>query len=329
MQLMQPSLLSLPVFGLLAALLSLAACGAVRHWLRQSGILDRPNDRSSHITPTPRGGGLGVMAAILPFSLGVGIDPALLTGMILLIGVSWLDDRISLAPLPRFGAQILAIGLCLSQLAPTDLVLRGLVPLELDRFLVGFAWLWFVNLTNFMDGIDGITGVQTISTMIGAALLIFTPAALPFETAALAFVLAGAAFGFLYWNWPKASLFLGDVGSVPLGFLMGAVLLQTALSGHLLAALILPLYPVTDATLTLLHRAIKREKIWQAHRCHFYQQAAQSRGHKPVLIAIIAGNSGLLVTALAADAFTPFLALLAPVIVFVLFYKLHAMRRPA
>ncbi len=125
-----------------------------------------------------------------------------------------------------------------------------------------------------MDGIDGISSVETVSIGIGITIL---AGSLGWESLGQTYslVLAGAATGFLWWNWQPARVFLGDVGSVPLGFLLGWLLLNLAANGYWLQALILPLYYIADATLTLLERLIRRKKIWEAHRDHYYQQAVQ------------------------------------------------------
>jgi UDP-N-acetylmuramyl pentapeptide phosphotransferase/UDP-N-acetylglucosamine-1-phosphate transferase len=115
--------------------------------------------------------------------------------------------------------------------------------------------------------------------------------------------LAAAAIGFLRWNWHPARIFLGDVGSVPLGYLLGWLLLAAATSGHWVPALLLPLYYLADATLTLLARVARRERVWQPHRSHFYQGAARAMGsHAPVAGAVLAADLGLVALAIAAVA---------------------------
>ena len=181
----------------------------------------------------------------------------------------------------------------------------------LDRVASGLLWLWFVNLFNFMDGIDGISGVEAGSVGLGlaaVAVLLGWPA-LP---AALALVLAAVAAGFLVWNWAPAKLFLGDVGSVPLGYLLGWLLLSTAAAGQWAVALILPLYYLLDATLTLARRLRRGEKFWRAHREHFYQRAVQGGlGHAAVALRIGLANGGLILLALLAAKGYPWLALAA------------------
>src|SRR5581483_10922484 len=147
----------------------------------------------------------------------------------------------------------------------------------------------FVNLFNFMDGIDGITGVETTAIGLGTAMA----AALigDGDRATLALCAAAAGLAFLRWNWHPAKLFLGDVGSVPLGYLLAWLLLNLAIRGLWAPALILPLYYLADATLTLLGRAVRGERLWQAHRRHFYQRALGADGnHAAVARYVLIGD---------------------------------------
>ena len=163
-----------------------------------------------------------------------------------------------------------------------------MLPAGLDVIAAGLLWLWFVNLFNFMDGMDGLSGLEACVVGLGVAMVawIAGPNA-PLEAWGLA--LAGAACGFLWWNRPPARIFLGDVGSVPLGFLLGWLLLRLAAEGQMVAALILPLYYIADATWTMVRRAVAGKVLWQAHRGHFYQRAVD-RGVRvgTVLVAVLA-----------------------------------------
>lgn len=264
-------------------------------YLRHRQILDLPNERSSHTLPTPRGGGLATtpaMAVLLMASgwLYSGIEGvALGAGALVLMALSWWDDRHGLPVLPRFAAHGVMIALFLALIPADRLVLQGILPFWLDRAATLVAWLWFVNLYNFMDGIDGITGVETASLGLGLVLVGALTGALdllPYGGIAAA---TGAAF--LLFNWHPAKLFLGDSGSIPFGFVLGGLLVMLAGHGHLAAALILPAYYVADATITLTRRALNGEKVWQAHRKHFYQRAVQGgRRHDQVTRAIAGGN---------------------------------------
>jgi UDP-N-acetylmuramyl pentapeptide phosphotransferase/UDP-N-acetylglucosamine-1-phosphate transferase len=188
-------------------------------------------------------------------------------------------------------------------------VFQGLLPPLADRLAAAFLWLWFLNLFNFMDGIDGISGVEAASVGLGLA-LVAVLGGLAAELVALPVLLAAAALGFLAWNRPPAKLFLGDVGSVPLGYLLGWLLLSSAAAGQWAAALILPLYYLADATVTLAKRGLRGAKVWQAHREHFYQRAVQGGlSHGAVVLRVLVCNVGLVVFALLATAGWPWPAL--------------------
>ncbi|GAB6052616.1 glycosyltransferase family 4 protein [Magnetospira thiophila] len=276
---------------------STLAVGLLVRLLRQREILDHPNHRSSHDHPTPRGGGLAVIGVLLIAWVGVGWSfPPLPGGWILpgaalaLALLSWADDLWGLSAPLRLGIHLLAVVGALLLWAPA----LGMAA------LLGAAlfWVWFINLYNFMDGIDGITGVETASLGGGIALVAalsadLEPTLIPLGLSALA-----AALGFLVWNRPPAKIFLGDVGSVPLGFLLGGLLLTLAAEGAWAAALILPAYYLTDATLTIGKRMLRGDNILQAHREHYYQLGVRSGlSHGAVSGLVLLVN--LLLTALA------------------------------
>ncbi len=289
----------LPVLSLL---LALAGTPAVLGYLRRRQILDQPNERSSHKIPTPRGGGLAVIPAILlPSGILLVLEStwpgewtwpwlgSVLIGAAVLMAWSWIDDRRGLPVAPRFLVQA-GVVITLLLLLPNDVLIFRILPWGADRLIAALGWLWFVNLYNFMDGIDGMTGVETVSLGTGLCVVsLLTAATVPLGV--LGLIPAAAALGFLVWNWHPARLFMGDVGSIPLGLLLGGLLIQLALAGGLAAAVILPGYYLADATLTLLRRVGRREKFWQAHRQHFYQRAVHAgERHDPVALLILGGN---------------------------------------
>jgi UDP-N-acetylmuramyl pentapeptide phosphotransferase/UDP-N-acetylglucosamine-1-phosphate transferase len=166
---------------------------------------------------------------------------------------------------------MLAVAVLLASLDPE---LRALppVPLAAERLLLALAWLWFVNLFNFMDGIDGLAGGEAIAVAAGyLAIALLAHSAGPLRD--LALIVAFATGGYLVWNWHPARVFMGDAGSIPLGFLLGWLMIDLALEGHWPAAVILPLYFAADATLTLARRLVEGRRPWEAHRSHFYQRA--------------------------------------------------------
>lgn len=251
--------------------------------LLQRYALARPNARSSHSAPTPQGGGVAVIAAVIT-SVAISVSffgavagsvlLAVLAAAALLALVGAYDDLRSMPVLPRLLIQAAAVGIVLATL-PAEFHLVQVLPVWAERVLLLIGGLWFVNLVNFMDGLDWLTAAEVVPVMAALALFGFY-GQLSLGPTLVALALCGAMIGFAPFNKPVAKLFLGDVGSLPIGLLMGWCLLQLAGSGHLVAALLLPLYYLADATLTLLKRLLRGEAVWVAHRSHFYQQATSN-----------------------------------------------------
>ncbi|PCJ58932.1 MAG: hypothetical protein COA65_07130 [Rhodospirillaceae bacterium] len=308
-----------------AVLASWASTGLAHRLLRRHAILDHPNPRSSHVLPTPRGGGLGVMLALLPIwgilftffpsDPGVTLERWVLLGAAgFLAVISWVDDLRGLPPIPRLLCQAIAVAAVLFSLPSNAETFQGILPPLLDRIATGLLWVWFLNLFNFMDGIDGIAGVETASLGFGVALVALLGSLSP-DLCYLGITIAAVALGFLAWNWPPAKIFLGDVGSIPLGFLLGWLLLSLATAGHWAAALILPLYYLADSTLTLIRRLFSGKRIWEAHASHFYQLASRrGLGHVGVVRIVLATNVGLLGLAVLASTGRPWFSLIVAIL---------------
>ena len=309
----------LAAFFTLSVLLSLAATRLLIPLLIRLRAIDRPNERSSHVLPTLRGAGLALIP-IVAIGWIVGavwttepIDLSILwlaLGALFLCALSWLDDLRGLPPPLRFGAHVAAV-VSVLMIQPSDTVFaQGFLPLWADRLLAGVIWVWFINLFNFMDGIDGISGVETLGITLGVLATVVALGLTGREALAVpAVILAGAAIGFLIFNWHPAKIFLGDSGSIPLGFLLGWLLLQLAASGQWAAAFILPLYYLADATITLVRRALRGEKVWQAHRQHYYQRAvAGGLSHARVSLMVGAANVLLIIFAIGS-LYEPWIAL--------------------
>ncbi|NVO17988.1 MAG: glycosyl transferase [Rhodoplanes sp.] len=277
--------------------------------------LARPNARSSHTIPTPQGGGIAVVAATLATLAGAvgwtGVVPwhdlqllAILLGTTGLAAVGMIDDIRPIPPAPRLALQALAVGLVIAAL-PCDLRVLPLLPGWIERVGLGLGLLWFVNLVNFMDGIDWMSVAEIVPVTAALGLLSALGAVPPLGGLA-ALALLGAMLGFAPFNRPRAKLFLGDVGSLPIGLVTGWLLIGLAGSGHLAAALLLPLYYLADATLTLLLRLRRRERVWEAHRSHFYQRATTNGLSVGQVIARVAlvnmVLAGLAVTSAMAES---------------------------
>ena len=298
---MPDTVISLLILG------ALVASGLLTGWLRSFAesrrLLDVPNERSSHVTPTPRGGGVAivlVVLAALPVLVWRGALSSdsvwALTGAGLVVGgIGWLDDYGDVAAhwrlLVHFSAALWAL-LWLGGLPPLPMF-GATVDLGLAGDILALLYLvWLLNLYNFMDGIDGIAGIEAMTVCIGA-LLLYRLKADSGSAWALPALLAAAVGGFLFWNFPRARIFMGDAGSGFVGMMLGVLSLEAAAIAPELfwAWLILLAAFVVDATVTLIRRLLRGERVYHAHRSHAYQRAARRLGsHVPVSIAFGALN---------------------------------------
>jgi UDP-N-acetylmuramyl pentapeptide phosphotransferase/UDP-N-acetylglucosamine-1-phosphate transferase len=308
---------TLSLFLFVAGLAAVASAGltwAIRPMLRRVAMA-KPNARSSHRVPTPQGGGIAVIAATLAITgacaiaMQIAVPAPLFAAVIFMALIGAADDIKSVPVLPRLLLQAAAVGAVVYAL-PSDLRLLPAWPFAIERALLVLAGLWFVNLVNFMDGLDLMT-VAEIVPVTAAMVVLGLLGELTAPTALVAAALCGAMLGFAPFNRPVASIFLGDVGSLPIGLLVGWCLMQLAGHQHLIAALLLPLYYLADATLTLARRITKGEPFWAAHRTHFYQRATDNGfgvhrvvGEVFVLNIVLAGlaMTSALVSSVTIDA---------------------------
>lgn len=285
-----------------AFLLSAGATALVRFYAQRTNLLDVPNQRSSHQVATPRGGGLSVVIVFLGavtvlFATGYipsDVSYALLVGGGLVAGIGFVDDHGHVPAWRRFVVQIISVTFAVS-------ILGGMPPIQIgDRFvdlgLVGdlgaiVFTVWFINLYNFMDGIDGIASVE--AACIAGSVLVILPIGDNGFIASLNTVLAGAVVGFLVWNWPPAKIFMGDVGSGFIGFILAGLALIASIFAVLpiWCWLILAGVFVVDSTVTLIHRVVTGEEWYSAHNNHAYQKASrQLMGHRPVTLSVLSIN---------------------------------------
>ncbi|HUW25620.1 MAG TPA: glycosyltransferase family 4 protein [Gallionella sp.] len=285
-------------------------------------IQDIPNERSLHLTPTPRIGGVGVMAGVLS---GWALLPGALVWwvvlpMLILFGISMLDDMRGLPVRQRLLAHLVAGVLLVSG---SGLFVQHDVWVAM---LVLLFTVWMTNLYNFMDGSDGLAGGMALFGFgcYGVAALFAHDNML----AMLNFVIAAAALGFLYQNFPPARVFMGDAGSIPLGFLAAAMGLWGWQQGYWPAWFPLLVFSpfIVDASITLMKRALRGVKITEAHREHYYQRAIQMGwGHRNVALAeytLMAGAAFGALWALRQEDKLPFIALAGLVIYAVLMFWL-------
>jgi len=280
-----PVLSSVPFAVLLGIVLvaSLAGTWAFVRYARRARLFDIPNARSSHVAPVPRGGGLVfsivtlvalvILSINVPRGQGLPTMPLIAIAAILLLG--FLDDRLSLPALLRLGCQIALVVFAVLSLGtvPPVTLLAG-IRLEsgvilIALFTVGIVWL--VNLYNFMDGIDALAAGEALFVALGGAMLCWVHGEV--GVAASLLVLAASLVGFLVWNFPPAKVFMGDAGSVFLGFFFGIVMLVSHVRGgpDVWVWLILLGTFCVDATVTLLRRIYFGQRPMEAHRTHAYQ----------------------------------------------------------
>lgn len=265
--------------------LSWALVLVIRKLALRRGMLDIPNERSSHVRPTPRLGGVGILGAIVipvvAVASGYGL-PARELAVVLGLGtavslVSLLDDFRGLAPLTRLLVHLTAAVLAVAWLGPLDVEIPGVGPGVGHRIVAqGLTVLWiagFINAFNFMDGTDGIAAAQACVAAMGwgiAGWWLEAPA-----LALLGAAIAASSAGFLLHNWSPATIFMGDAGSALLGFLLATLPLLVDSPRPLLTAS-LPVWPfVFDTALTLVLRARRRENLLAAHKSHLYQRLSQ------------------------------------------------------
>jgi UDP-GlcNAc:undecaprenyl-phosphate/decaprenyl-phosphate GlcNAc-1-phosphate transferase len=269
---------------------------------------DRPGARSLHDVPVPRVGGLAIWAGVLPVAIlvpapvaGVGLW---LLAWLAVIGVSLADDWRGVHPGIRLLVQTLAAAAVASAMFLPDTGVSSTVALMSCTAAATFGIVWSANLFNFMDGSDGLAAAMAVCGF-GAFGVAAGLAGVP---APLYVALAAASLPFLAVNLPPARMFMGDVGAVPLGFLASAFGLAGYRSGVWPAwfPLLVFLPFVADATLTLVHRLVRGERAWSAHRAHYYQRLHQlGAGHRGTLLVYAAVMAGTAFTALATLTVRP------------------------
>ncbi|PLW81984.1 glycosyl transferase [Kineobactrum sediminis] len=326
---------------LLAPLLAALLCGLYLRLAQRRHWLDQPNARSSHSKPTPHGGGVGllsafVLASILAASEGMLRDPfwwqlSSLALVLMVIGI--VDDLVNLPVWLRLVGYSICCSLLLVVLAGGDWLPPGISPWLLWPLLL-FGLLWLLNLYNFMDGIDGLAAIQCFLACSGASLLGFLGGAADYALFCL--LLALSQLGFLVWNWPPARLFMGDAGSIPIGFLLGGLALYGAGSSAVPLGcwLVLLAAFITDATWTLLDRWRRGEYLAAAHRDHAYQRLSRYwQSHLAVdLLLVVLNALWLFPIALAAWRWPQHqvaLVMLAYVPLLVAMYSIRAVEVPS
>lgn len=290
----------LALAGVAAFLIATTLTAVVR---KHVASIDIPNSRSSHQVPTPRGGGLATVIAttlmlIVIYIRGAVADElflALSVGGLAIAAVGFADDRWTVPPKVRLGVHAIAAIWALAWLGglpPIQFGDRVFVP-GWEGYVLGVLGIvWTLNLFNFMDGIDGLAGSEAVFVALAGCLLYFGDAEAGGAVAA-GIVFAGACAGFLAWNWPPAKIFMGDVGSGYMGYVIAVLALVLARENPvaLLVWVILGGVFFLDATITLIRRWSRREAAFEAHRNHAYQWLARRfQSHRRVTLLSIGIN---------------------------------------
>jgi UDP-N-acetylmuramyl pentapeptide phosphotransferase/UDP-N-acetylglucosamine-1-phosphate transferase len=308
--------------------------------LSGNGLLDIPNQRSSHATPIPRGGGIGIICGILfgsllLFALGVQITSGgFLIATAIIAGVGLLDDRTGRVPvLVRLACQALAAAIVVGESGQiTKLPLPEPLDIALSGFSVPVTLIWIVGVTNiynFLDGIDGFAGLQGV--IAGTGLFVLAGST---PLGALGLAIAGGCGGFLVHNWHPARVFMGDAGSCTLGFLIAAAPLhlpEGARSRVVFAVALFLWFFLSDGVFTIIRRLLKREKIWSAHRSHVYQRLVISGlRHDQVALRVLGAGSVLaamvVLSIRVGHPMSSWLALALAVACFVMYWRWTSMR---
>jgi Fuc2NAc and GlcNAc transferase len=283
------------VVAIAAGIVSLGIAWVIYRHAAKLGVVQDPNERSSHQAPTASGGGIGI---VLGGTLGAAYAIWSMPGSAFVVAVlalamgivGFVDDRQHVAAGVRLFVQLLLVAAMVWTLQPVALAeVIGLpLPVELSVVVIVLGAVYWVNVFNFMDGIDGLAASQALVIIAGQIFLGLGGLSAGLSPLDLWLLAVGAAaLGFLVLNWPPAKIFMGDAGSTYLGFMLVFAGLSAIAAGRLdiFQALILAALFLTDATMTLIRRAIRGEPVMQAHRLHAYQHLARRwQRHLPVTL---------------------------------------------
>lgn len=282
----------------IAFLISFLITKFLVHYLTKKGLMDVPNERSSHKIPTPRGGGLAIIISIFVsvFFLKMFYPELPIPGILFFIGLfiisltSFIDDKLDLPASLRFLLHAVAAGAVIYETGGFEkFPLPDPLGFNLYLFAIPLTFIWIVavvNIYNFLDGIDGFAGTQALIGGLGIALLDLNGVGFY-----LGLIIAAASLGFLFLNWHPAKIFMGDIGSASLGFVFATLPLyfsQTDQNIGVFSVVIFLWFFLSDGAYTLIRRALNGEKIWEAHKSHLYQtMVIYGKSHSEVVIKVM------------------------------------------
>lgn len=310
------------IIGLTVVLVSWLLTGQIRKFAIHQQILDIPNARSSHVKVTPRGGGLafvivfllGLVGLLFSGLIELKLFMILMGGGVMIAAVGWQDDKSELSYRVKLIIHFLAAVWAVGWAGGYSIMNIGFMQLDLSvagSIVAVFGTVWMINLYNFMDGVDGIAATEAVSVAVIMGCLLFWQG--DFSISAICFLLAASVAGFLLWNWPPARIFMGDTGSGFLGFIFVALAMYSEMSRSLPLIVWIMLLGVfvVDATVTLLKRRSRGEKVFEAHRTHVYQLAVQAGySHKQVTLCVLFINILLGIMAAVALLYPNYLLLI-------------------
>ncbi len=287
---------------LIVFILSYFGVEIFRRWCLKREIFDIPNDRSSHTTPTARGGGIIIVTLTLVFYISYeliygNINWFYVAGALIIAIISWLDDLISIRSIWRFAVHSLAAFIAIFGIGIIRFDIFYLDQFAWIQIIVTFVWIvWLTNAYNFMDGIDGIAATQAITA--GIAWILFGFYTNETSITYFAAVLVVTNLGFIFHNWSPAKIFMGDVGSAFLGYTFAVLPLfligKNVTKNTYIFAICAVFLFLFDSIVTFLRRILNREKFWEAHRSHIYQRLV-IRGFSHQKVSLIYGTLSIIV----------------------------------
>jgi len=288
-----------PISFIMSFIISLITIKISIKFLTKIRTIDIPNERSSHSIPTPKGAGIGIIATLLIvyYTFFPLTDFWFIGSIIIMTILSFINDNKQISIIIRLAVQMILTLLILNLWPPLQniIFLKNIIPYWLENIIVVLLIIWLINLFNFMDGIDGISGTQCIIIGAGVGASLFLSQEEYKLEQLFAGFMAGSCLAFLFWNWNPAKVFLGDSGSIPLGFINAILILLLCKNGLWYVAIIINNYYLFDSSITLLKRIKMKKKPWKAHKEHFYQKAIQNGYNHSEVCKIIAAHGILLI----------------------------------
>lgn len=280
---------------------------ALVHSLTSFGIVDVPGQRRAHNKITPRGGGLAIMLVMIIGLISyeyfvtnsLVFSSRLLPLLSIISVISFLDDLITIPIYVRLITHLTCSTIIVLSLSPA-LLFHNIVPFYVDFIISVLALTTFLNIYNFLDGIDGISCTESIHLSITILILCYLKTEIIINVNSLVvlnIMILASSISFLLFNWHPAKIFLGDIGSIGLGFTIGLCLLTLSVSNSnlFIASFIASLYYIADGLITILIRIVNKEKIWQPHLKHFFQQAVKKgMSHQEIVVKIALCNTSLM-----------------------------------